>query len=108
MELFRGTLVENQTKEYIEQTNHEIGELRTVLSSLSDDIAKNIVEGQILEKQRILALKEVELKKEEDRRYSEKKGLWKLKGTRDNQDIFHGKTSSEEKNGEKKNRGFKR
>ena len=48
IELFRGTLVENQTKEYIEQTNHEIGELRTVLS-LSDDIAKNIVEGQILE-----------------------------------------------------------
>ena len=105
--MFRGTLVENQTKEYIEQTNHEIGELRTVLSSLSDDIAKNIVEGQILEKQRILALKEVELKKEEDRRYSEKKGLWKLKGTRDNQDIFHGKLHLKKKM-ERKKQGFKR
>jgi hypothetical protein len=107
LELFRGTLVENQTKEYIEQTNHEIGELRTVLSSLNDDIAKNIVQGQILEKQRILALKEVELKKEEDRRNFEKKGFWKLKGTRDNQNIFHGKTSAEEKSGEKKNRGHR-
>ena len=107
LELFRGTLVENQTKEYIEQTNHEIGELRTVLSSLNDDIAKNIVQGQILEKQRILALKEVELKKEEDRRNFEKKGFWKLKGTRDNQNIFHGKTSSEEKNEVKKNRGYR-
>lgn len=105
LELFRGTLVENQTKEYIEQTNHEIGELRTVLASLGDDIAKNIVLGQILEKQRNLALKEVELKKEEDRRHSEKKNLWKLKGTRDNPDIFHGKTTAEEKSGEKKNRG---
>ncbi len=107
LELFRGTLVENQTKEYIEQTNHEIGELRTVLASLDDDIAKNIVQGQILEKQRILALKEVELKKEEDRRHSEKKNLWKLKGTRDNPDIFHGKTTAEEKSGEKKNRGHR-
>ena len=100
-------MVENQTKEYIEQTNHEIGELRTVLASLSDDISKNIVQGQILEKQRILALKEVELKKEEDRRHSEKKNLWKLKGTRDNPDIFHGKTTAEEKSGEKKNRGHR-
>ena len=35
--------------------------------------------------------------KEEDRRHSEKKNLWKLKGTRDNPDIFHGKTTAEEK-----------
>jgi Plasmid recombination enzyme len=107
LELFRGTLVENQTKQYVEQTNHEIGELRTVLASLDDDIAKNIVLGQILEKQRILALKELELKKEEDRRSGEKKNLWKLKGTKDNPELFHGKTSAEEKNGEKKNKGYR-
>lgn len=107
LELFRGTLVENQTKKYIEQTNHEIGELRTVLASLNNDIAKNIVRGQILEKQRILALKGVDLKKEEDRRNSENKNLWKLKGTKDNPSIFHGKTSAEEKSGEKKKRGYR-
>jgi len=105
LELFRGTLVENQTKKYIEQTNHEIGELRTVLASLSDDIAKNIVEGQILEKRRFLALKEVELKKEEDRRSGERKGLWKLKGVKDNQDIFHSKREREN-NPRKKGRGI--
>ena len=105
LELFRGTLVENQTKKYIEQTNHEIGELRTVLASLSDDIAKNIVEGQILEKRRFLSLKEVELKKEEDRRSGERKGLWKLKGVKDNQDIFHSKREREN-NPRKKGRGI--
>jgi hypothetical protein len=52
-----------------------------------------------------LALKEVELKKEEDRRYSEKKNLWKLKGVKDNQDIFHSKTEREN-NPRKKGRGI--
>ena len=105
LELFRGTLVENQTKKYVEQTNHEIGELRVVLASVEDEIAKNILLGQILEKQRILALKEVLLKKEEDRRSGEKKNLWKLKGTKDNPDIFHGKKEDEEA---KKMRGNRR
>lgn len=107
LELFRGTLVENQTKQYIEQTNHEIGELRVVLASLEDDIAKNIVSGHILEKQRVLVLKELELKKEEDRRAGEKKNLWKLKGIKDNPEVFHGKTAAEEKISKNPKRGFR-
>jgi hypothetical protein len=95
LELFRGTLVENQAKEYVERTNHEIGELRSVLANLSDKNAKNIVLSQINGKEVEIALKQIELKKEENRRSGERKGLWKLKGIKDNQDIFHSKTERE-------------
>jgi hypothetical protein len=105
LELFRGTLVENQAKEYVERTNHEIGGLRSVLASLSDENAKNILLSQISGKEMEIALKQIELKKEEDRRSGERKGLWKLKGVKDNQDIFHSKTEREN-NPRKKGRGI--
>lgn len=95
LQLFRGTLVENQTKEYIERTNHEIGDLRTVLADLRDKNAQNILLSQINAKEQEIALKQIELKKEEARRAGERKGLWKLKGIKDNPDIFHSKTERE-------------
>ncbi|WP_432223114.1 plasmid recombination protein (plasmid) [Flavobacterium sp. TMP13] len=105
LELFRGTLVENQAKEYVERTNHEIGELRSVLVSLTDENTKNIVLSQINAKEAEIALKEIELKQEEDRRSGERKGLWKLKGIKYNQEIFHSK-SERENNPNKKGRGI--
>lgn len=95
LELFRGTLVENQAKEYVARTNHEIGELRSVLASLSNENAKNILLSQINVKEQEIALKQIELKKEEGRRSSQRKDLWKLKGIKDNQVIFHTKTERE-------------
>lgn len=94
VDIFRGTLVENQTKEYINNTNHEIGGLRNVLAVLSDEKARLIIQLQINAKEEIIAKKEIKLKEEENRRSSEKKGLWKLKGVRDNQEIFHSKTEN--------------
>ena len=95
VDIFRGTLVENQTKEYIKNTDHEIGELRNVLARLDDEIAKNIVLSQITKKEAEIALKQIELKKEEGKRANEKKGLWALKGVKDNKEIFHTKTERE-------------
>ena len=44
------------------------------------------------------------LKKEEDRRQNEKKDLWKLKGLKDNPDIFHSTSETPEK----KKKGMRR
>jgi hypothetical protein len=89
LELYRGTKVENQLKKYVTQTNHEIGELRTKLSLLSDDLEKSTVLGDITKKEAEKAKKEIELKQEQDRRLNEKKDLWKSKGLKDNPNIFH-------------------
>ena len=89
LELYRGTKVENQLKKYVTQTNHEIGELRTKLSLLSDDLEKSTVLGDITKKEAEKAKKEIELKQEQDRRLNEKKDLPKSKGLKDNPNIFH-------------------
>jgi hypothetical protein len=90
-------MVENQTREYVEKTNHEIGDLRLALEQAKTEHERALYQVQITEKGKILIEKEIELKKEIDRRSSEKKGLWKLKGTKDNQDVFHSKTIQENK-----------
>jgi hypothetical protein len=97
LELFRGTLVENQLKQYVQQTNHEIGELRTIYSNLTNEIDKDTLRARILEKERFMALNQIKLKEEEDRKQNQKKDLWKLKGTKDNPDIFHGEVKPSSK-----------
>lgn len=51
-----------------------------------------------------MALNQIKLKKEEDRRQNEKKDLWKLKGLKDNPDIFHSTSETPEK----KKKGMRR
>jgi hypothetical protein len=89
LELYRGTLVENQLKEYVMQTNHEIGELRAELSQITNDIVKKELDLKIAKRMEYLRLNELKLKNEQDRRNNEKKDLWKLKGTKNNPDVFH-------------------
>jgi len=89
LELYRGTLVENQLKEYVMQTNHEIGELRAELSQITNDIIKKELDLKIAKRMEYLRLNELKLKNEQDRRNNEKKDLWKLKGTKNNPDVFH-------------------
>lgn len=107
LELYRGTLVENQAKDYSKHTNHEIAHLKSLLGDLSDEEEKKLVQSQIAQKERYLALNEIKLKNEQDRRNSERKNIWQKKGTKDNPDIFHSKTESEEKRPQKRS-GFKR
>jgi hypothetical protein len=90
LEFFRGTKVENQLKEYDKQTNHEIGELRVKLSRLDNELEKRGLLDEILKKEREKALNEIKLKQEQGKRTSERKNLWKEKGTKDNPEIFHG------------------
>ena len=104
LELYRGTLVENQLKEYVKQTNHEIGELRAILANITNEIDRNTLLLRISEKERYMALNQIKLKKEEDRRQNEKKDLWKLKGLKDNPDIFHSTSETPEK----KKKGMRR
>jgi hypothetical protein len=89
LELYRGTLVENQLKEYVMQTNHEVGELRAELSQITNDIIKKELDLKIAKRMEYLRLNELKLKNEQDRRNNEKKDLWKLKGTKNNPDVFH-------------------
>lgn len=107
LKLYRGTLVENQTKEYIEKTNHEIGNLKAELEVQKNNIEKSgEIFKQIQIKNQELIEKEILLKREQDRRNSENKNLWKLKGTKDNKDIFH--TKKEDEKSPKKSKGLRR
>lgn len=90
LDFYRGTKKENQLKEYDKQTNHEIGELRVKLSHLDNELDKRGLLDEILKKEREKALNEIKLKQEQGRRTSERKNLWKEKGTKDNPEIFHG------------------
>lgn len=77
VKVYRGTLKEEQTKEYIRQTNHHIAALRSKLSDLSNDIEKDRVRLEIKEKEAQKLSKEIEmenLKKKDDPK-------WKLKGS---------------------------
>lgn len=77
VEIYRGTLKENQTRKYIERTDHKIGALRSKLSDLTDEIEKYRAILEIKEKQAEKVLKQAELenlKKKDDPK-------WKTKGT---------------------------
>ena len=56
LELYRGTLVENQLKEYVKQTNHEIGELRAILANITNEIDRNTLLLRISEKKSVIWL----------------------------------------------------
>lgn len=87
---YRGTLKENQTKEYIEKTSVEILRLKEKLSSQMTLLQKKTLELQILQKEVLLSQKEVENQKliESKRSNSEK---WKKKGVNGLSNPFHKK-----------------
>ena len=109
--IYRGTKVENQTKEYIRHTRYEIGVLRDELSKLVSEYEKEKKLLKIKEKELQIKEKEFELKlKEEDKiRY---KNNWDKKGMADTPVIFHSSSASipnEEPNQEQeKRRSFRR
>lgn len=100
--IYRGTLVEHQTKKYIEQTVAEIGKLRDRLSGITNEKDKVEVYSEILNKQEEKTLNEVKLKNLENGKFKSGRN-WENKGTRDNPigKIFHDKK-------ENKSKGFRR
>ena len=89
VEFYRGTKVENQTKEYLQRTSHEIAELNTKLASINDDLERKRVELQILEKNALMASKELELQKQIEKKRAEGE-KWKKKGSGELKEPFHG------------------
>lgn len=96
IELYRGTLAENQTKQYARQTDHKIGEIRAELARLKTfgeksmeylqkqiELAKNVFKRENLN----VTEKQLEQKKKEDKYTREN---WWKKGTSSN-DFFHDK-----------------
>lgn len=98
--IYRGTLVEHQTKKYIEQTIAEIGELRDKLSRITNEKDKVEAYRDILNKQEERLLNEVKLKNLENGKFKSGRN-WKNKGTRDNPNgnLFHSDYKKEEKRG---------
>lgn len=86
--IYRGTLVENQTREYIEATDAKIGRLRAELATISDPAIRKSLEGQINFKGAEKAVTEARLAHIEQQK-SEKGRKWAFKGTKDNPSIFH-------------------
>lgn len=88
--IYRGTLVENQKREYIQQTVAEIGKLRAKLSDMANEVEKARLNHEILQKQEQAALNEAELKNIESGKFRGGRN-WAAKGTRDNpsSEIFH-------------------
>lgn len=97
--IYRGKLVEEQTKDYIKKTDHQIGEMRNRLHSMSDGIEKMKIDLEIKEKQKKIEESNLKLK-EINREKDSKNDKWKEKGVKDNPVIFH--TEQEHKDGEKK------
>lgn len=65
----RETLVENQLKEYVKQTNHRNRRIKGYFSQpITNEIDRNTLLLRISEKERYMALNQIKLKKEEDRR----------------------------------------
>jgi hypothetical protein len=86
---YRGTLVENQTKKYIQQTLPEIAELKSKIVGLNDEIEKSKVAIEIKEKEALKAKLEADLLEIEKGKLKYKN--WESKGTKDNPllSIFH-------------------
>jgi hypothetical protein len=105
--IYRGTLKENQTKEYVQSTNHEIGLLRAKISTLTDDLEIVKANYQLKEKELELAKLHEETAKIEEEK-GMKKGNWERKGLRDNPVIFHSEPIGErvEPNKPKPKKGF--
>jgi len=103
--IYRGTLVEHQTKQYIEQTVAEIGKLRDKLRGITNEQDKVEVYREILKKQEEKILNEVKLKNLENGKFKSGRN-WENKGTRDNPkgDLFHQDPVEKPK----KNRGLTR
>lgn len=100
--LYRGTLVENQFKEYSRQTDHKIGELRNELQNINDEILRKEKELEIASKQAQFNKKKQEFENKSRGKNEYNRKNWGNKGTRDNSTIFHTETNK------KKNRGPKR
>tara|TARA_R110000850_G_C9991609_1_gene467093 strand:- start:2748 stop:3668 length:921 start_codon:yes stop_codon:yes gene_type:complete len=103
--IYRGTLVENQTREYIEATDVRIGRLRAQLATISNSEARKSLEEQINFRVAEKAVKEAKLSHIEQQK-AEKGKKWAFKGTKDNPDIFHGQ--KEEKAVRASRKGFGR
>jgi hypothetical protein len=86
---YRGTLVENQTKKYIQQTLPEIAQLKSKITGLNDEIEKSKLAIEIKEKEALKAQLEAELLEIEKGKLKYKN--WESKGTKDNPlpTIFH-------------------
>lgn len=87
--LFRGTLVENQTKEYQRATNHELGVLRDSIHKLTDEALKLEKMLELKRKEAALIKYSIEKINEIEKTKELKKNNWKERGTKDNPTIFH-------------------
>jgi hypothetical protein len=99
VKIYRGKLVEHQTKDYIKKTDHQIGEMRNQLHSMSDGIEKMKLSLEIEEKRKKIEESKLKLK-EISRNKDSQDDKWKEKGIKDNPVIFH--TEKEHKIAEKK------
>ena len=95
--LYRGTLVEEQFKEYSQQTDHKIGVLRNELQNINDDVLRRLKTLEIEEKQAQFKEKRIEFENKTKRKNEYNRKNWKGKGTRDNSTIFHTEKKSEKK-----------
>jgi hypothetical protein len=107
---YRGTLAENQTKKYIQQTLPEIAVLRSKIGGLDDEIAKSKLAIEIKEKETLKAKLEAQLLEIEKGKLKYKN--WESKGTKDNPlpSIFHSNKESNKTtvNKYQKGNGFER
>ena len=105
IDLYRGKLVEERTREYIKKTDHQIGNMRDRLHSMSDGIEKMQLALEIEKKRKEIEennLKLKELSRDKDSR-NEK---WKEKGVKENPIIFHTEQEHKKAEKKKKNRSF--
>jgi Skp family chaperone for outer membrane proteins len=93
--IYRGTLVEEQKREYVRETDHEIGQMRTELGSMSNEL--DILKQKLAIKEKELT-KAVTLSELKDIETNQKKkgSNWDKKGVKYNQEIFHGKKKGDE------------
>lgn len=100
--IYRGKLVEHQTREYIQKTDAKIGVLRAKLATIEDLEVRKSLEAEIELRRAEKAVKEAKLEQLEQQKLEKGKN-WASKGTKDNPEIFH---SKEEKAQEKPDRGW--
>lgn len=103
--IYRGTKIEHSNREYVQKTNHEIGDLRNKYLKAKDKAEELKIQAEITLKQAEIVRMEQEKKSIEDLKREKYRNTWHKKGTKNMPNIFHGKDEKKRKN---KGRGFSR
>lgn len=75
---YRGTLAEKQLKQYTRETNHELGQIRSKIASISNELKKMELRDELKKKSQEFVFKTINLQKKISQRQKwNRKGGWK-------------------------------